>query len=140
MNSQNYTIAYPEFWRPVKHHGYYGFTPLKRYANIFENLVSIFQYRLNEKQEFKEFVDNQINKANEVHDIISQEILNVNNNLGNVYIHKYESHSNGRTYKNYVMYFEHNGEYYNCNYSSLRHKYHKYYEDAISIFQSIKFK
>ena len=91
INTQNFIVVKPDNWRPVKHHGYVGYTPLKKGANFFNNLVSIFQFQLNEKPEFKEFSMNQIRKSNEVLNITTQEILEEKNRFGDTYIHKSES-------------------------------------------------
>ncbi|WP_299892464.1 hypothetical protein [uncultured Lacinutrix sp.] len=140
INSQNFTINKPNSWRPVKHHEYVGYTPLKESDNFFNNLVSIFQYELKEKSSFNNFVQKQIEQTNKALTIISQEILTDKNQLGDVYIHKLESTWNGNSYKKYTVYFEQNGEYYNYNYSSLKHSYEKHFEEAISILKSIEFK
>ena len=140
INSQNFIVVKPNNWRPVKHHGYVGYTPLKKGANFFNNLVSVFQFQLKEKPDFKEFSMNQIRKSNEVLNIITQEILEEKNRFGGTYIHTSESTWNGVNYKKYTMYFEHNGEHYYYNYSSLKHNYAKHFKEAMSILNSIEFK
>ena len=140
IKAQNFTLIKPNNWRAIKHHRYVGYTPLKKGSNFFNNLVSIFQFELEEKPSLKIFFKNQIKKSNEVLNITSQEILEEKNRLGNTFIHKKESSWNGIKYKNYIMYFEHNGEYYSYNYSSLKNDYNKYFKEAISILNSIEFK
>ncbi|WP_435414163.1 hypothetical protein [Polaribacter aestuariivivens] len=140
INSQNFTINKPNSWRPVKYHGYVGYTPLKKSDNFLNNFVYIFQYELKEKASFNNFVQKQIEQTNKVLTIISQEILTDKNQLGDVYIHKLESTFNGKSYKDYTVYFERNGEYYNYKYSSLKYSYEKHFEEAISILKSIEFK
>ena len=140
INAQNFTIIKPNNWRAIKHHGYVGYTPLKKESNFFNNLVSIFQFELEEKPSFKILFKNHIKESNEVLNITSQEILEEKNRLGNTFIHKYESNWNGEKYKKYIMYFEHNGEYYCYSYSSLKNDYNKHFKEAMSILNSIEFK
>jgi len=140
INSQNFTVVKPNNWRPVKEHGSVSYTPIKTGDNIFKNLVSIFQYSLKEKPPFKTFYQDQIKRTNEVIKINHQEITNAKSRFGDSVIHKFESTLGGKAYIRFTIYFERNGEYYNYNYSSFADKYEKYYEAAISIFQSIKFK
>ena len=140
LNSQNFTIVKPNNWRAVKNHGYVGYTPLKKGDNFFNNVVSIFQFKLKDKPEFKMFVQKQIELAEKSLSITSQEILTEKSEFGDIYIFKTESTWSGRTYKKETIYIEYNGEYYNYNYSSLKDNYEKYYDDAFSIFQSIEFK
>ncbi|WP_417291077.1 hypothetical protein [Corallibacter sp.] len=140
INTQNFIVVKPDNWRPVKHHGYVGYTPLKKGANFFNNLVSVFQFKLKEKPDFKEFSMNQIRESNEAMNITTKEILKEKDRFGYTYIHIYESTLNGEIYKNYTKYFEHNGEYYSYNYSSLKHKYNKHLKEAMSMLNSIEFK
>ncbi|WP_181374593.1 hypothetical protein [Polaribacter aquimarinus] len=140
INSQNFTVIKPQNWRAIKHHGYVGYTPFKKGDNFFNNLVSIFQFKLKEKPKFEEFVEDQIKLFEKTLNISSQEILTEKNDFGNIYILNSETTWNGKEYKQKTIYIEHKGEYYYYNYSSLKEYYTKYYDDAISIFQSIKFK
>ena len=140
IKAQSFTVVTPENWRPVKHHGYVGYTPLQKGNNQFNNMVSVFQYQLKEKPSFKEFVQNQTKQNNDALNITTQESFTEENLLGDVYIHKLESTWNGNTYKKYIMYFEYKGEYYNSNYSSLKHSYESHFKEAMSILKSIKFK
>ena len=140
INTQNFIVVKPKNWRPVKHHGYVGYTSLKKGANFFNNLVSVFQFQLKEKPNFKELSMNSIRNSNEVMNITSQEILEEKNRFGNTYIHTSESIWNGVNYKEYTMYFEHNGEYYCYNYSSLKEDYAKHFKEAMSILNNIEFK
>lgn len=142
INSQNFVVVKPNNWRPIKHHGYVGYTPLEKGTNFFNNLVSIFQYQLKEKpSSLKEFSIIQIKKTNKVRNITSQEALLVENSqLGDVYTPETESKWNGKSYKRYSVYFEHNGEYYNYNYSSLKNIYDTNFKEAMAILLSIEFK
>ncbi|MDO6600305.1 hypothetical protein [Tenacibaculum sp. 1_MG-2023] len=140
INSQNFTIIKPSNWRSVKHHGYVGYTPLKNGTNFYNNVVSVFQFQLKDKPEFKKIVFDQIKKSNEVLNPTSQVVLIENNHFGEAYVHKYESTWNGIKYKKYVMNFQYKGEYYNYTYSSILEKYDKHFKEAISILNSIKFK
>lgn len=140
INAQKFTVIKPNNWRAIKHHGYVGYTPLKKVDNFFNNIVSVFQYQLKEKSDFKEFVESQINLANKAMKITSQEVLAEEGQFDDVYIHKFKSTWNGENYKVFTIYFDYNGDFYYYNYSSLEHNYDKYYDDAISIYQSIEFK
>ncbi len=142
INSQNFVVVKPNNWRPIKHHGYVGYTPLENGTNFFNNLVSIFQYQLKEKpSSLKEFSISQIKKTNKVRNITSQEALLVENSqLGDVYTLETESKWNGKSYKRYSVYFEHNGKYYNYNYSSLKNIYDTNFKEAMAILLSIEFK
>jgi len=83
----------------------------------------------------------QINKTNEVLNIVSQEaLLVVGSQLGDVYTHETESNWNGENNKRYTVYFEHNGEYYNYNYSSHKNIYDTHFKEAMAMLLSIEFK
>lgn len=140
INSQVFSVNKPSSWRAVKHHGYVGYTPLKNGTNFYNNIVSIFQFQLKDKIDFKTLALNQIKRTNESLNITSQDVLIENNRFGETYIHKYESTWNGVKYKKYVMNFQYKGEYYNYTYSSIAEKYDEHYKEAISILNSIKFK
>jgi len=140
INSQKFTVVKPNNWRAVKNHGYVSYTPLKKGENFYENMVSVFQFQLKEKPAFREFVQNQIKQANKNQRITSQELLTENSKFGNIYILKTESIWNRKNYKKQTIYTEYNGKYYYYVYSSLKSKYKKHYNDAISIYQSIEFK
>ena len=133
INDQNFTVVTPDYWRPVKHHGYVGYTPIKKGNNHFNNMVSIFQYQLKDKPGFKEFAFGQMKKNN----YNWQEVQLAENSQFDA-AYAYISESEG--YKNYIVYFEHNGEYFNYNYSSLKPDYESHFEEAMSILKSIKFK
>jgi hypothetical protein len=80
INSQFFLVVKPNNWRPIKHHDYVGYTTLKKGANFFNNLISIFQYQLKEKpSSLKEFSLSQIKETNKVLNITSQEALLVEN-------------------------------------------------------------
>lgn len=141
INSQNFVVVKPNNWRPIKHHGYVGYTPLKKGDNFFNNLVSIFQYQLKEKpSSLKELSLSQIKETNKILHITSQKALFVENSqLGDVYTLETESKWNGKNYKRYTVYFEHNREYYNYNYSSLKNNYDSNFKEAMAILLSIEF-
>lgn len=142
IKSQNFIVVKPANWRPIKHHGYVGYTSIKKGDNFFNNLVSIFQYKLKEKpSSLKEFSLNQIKETNKTLNITSQKALLVENSqLGDVYTHEIDHRWSGITYKKYTVYFEHNGEYYNYNYSSLKNNYDSNFKEAMAILLSIEFK
>ncbi len=133
INAQNFTVDTPDNWRPVKHHGYVGYTPIKKGNNHFDNMVSVFQFQLKKKPSFKKFA-----LARKKDNYYSSQDFQLveNSKFGDTYIYITES----RSYKEYKVYFEHNGEYYNYNYSSLKASYESHYEEAMSILKSIKFK
>ncbi len=139
IDAQNFTVTKPEGWRAVKDHGYVSYTPIK--GRYFHNAkVSVFPFQLKEKLDFKQFVQNQIDRAHAALKIVSEEKGTDKTQLGEVYIHKYESTWNDKTYKKYVVYFQQNGAYYHYNYSSLKENYETYFDEAISILKSFKLK
>lgn len=147
MKSKPYIIDYPEGWRVVPHHGYYGFTPLSPVENFFENLTSFFEYNLMEKTSFEEFVLAQIESTNVAFkeygsSIIAQKTIKEDSRFGVLYIHEFEyiSSMEDIKHKRHVRFFEQNGEYYNYTYMSMIEHYEQYYEDAIALFESIQFK
>ncbi len=140
--SQNFTINKPDNWRPFIDHGFISYTPLKKGDNMFNNSVSIFKYSLkNKPSSLKKFSLSQINQTNNVLNIKSQEAETIEGSqLGDIYVHKFESIWNDIKYKKYEVYFEHEGEYYSYTYSSIIDEYNNHYEEAMSILLSIKFK
>ena len=140
INKQNFTIEAPNEWRPVKHHGYVGYTPLNKGDNIYDNLTSVFEYKSIENPKFQEFVQSQIEKTNGALTIISQDIKNDKNHLGDIYIHKFESTWNGKVSKRHTVYFQQKGKYYYFSYASTKPKYEKYFDGAMSILKSFRLK
>ncbi|GFD92340.1 hypothetical protein KUL156_61270 [Alteromonas sp. KUL156] len=138
INNQNFTIVKPNNWRPIKHHDYVGYTPLKKGENHFNNLVSIFQYQLKEKPSTLSELFSLIQKK-ETNTPLEIRLVK-NSQLGDIYTVITESNWNGQNYKRYSVYFEHNKEYYNYNYSSLKNIYDINLKEAMAILQSIKFK
>lgn len=136
ISSQNFTVDVPEHWRPFYHHNHVGYTPLKPKENPFTCLVSIFEYSSTEGMTLKELFEKSVQSSNKVLNILSQEALMENNHLGDVYIHKYETYLE----KWYVVYFKHDGKYYNYSYSASPQLYGAYFEEAMAILNSIKFK
>ncbi|CAL2056523.1 hypothetical protein [Tenacibaculum sp. 190524A05c] len=140
IKSQNFTIVKPNTWRPVKHHGYVGYTPLNKESKYYNNLVSIFQFKLKEKPNFKEFSMKSAKEVKKYKKVSSEEILEEQNKLGNTLVHSYESIHNGMNYKHYTVYFENNEDFYFYTYSSLKEDYEKYFKEAMSILNSVRFK
>lgn len=138
--AQNFSVIKPEKWRAFEDHGYVSYTPLHKNDNPFQNSVSVFQYQLKNKIAFKELVQNIINETNRSRTVITQESYLEQNRLGLVYIHELESTFQGDVHKEFSMYFEHSGNYYNYNYSSLKQLYNRNYNDAMAILESIEFR
>ncbi|OBX21209.1 hypothetical protein BAA08_13605 [Bizionia sp. APA-3] len=139
INTQNFTVIKPEKWHAFKSHGYVSYTPLSMDDNPFQNSVSVFQFQLTNDQSFEEFVQVRINETNNSRTIIKQESYSEKNRLGTIYIHNLESTFQGHINKEFSVYFQHNGNYYNYNYSSLKNLYKKHHDDAMAILESIAF-
>ena len=140
INNQAFTVSAPKDWRAVKHHGYVGYTPLLEGDNFFHTLVSVFEYKPQGQSDFKTFVQERFAETNAGINLLNQDIKTEDTHLGPVYIHTTTSSFNQKTYKRYTVYFEHDGAFYNYNYSALKTAYDNYYDDAISILNSIAFK
>ena len=140
INAQNFIVKKPDNWRAVKHHGYVGYTPVKKGSNHFNTLASLFKFEFKEKPVFKEFVLKRIQQTNSSSDIVSQDVSYYEGHYGDIYIHKLESVWSGNYYKKHIVYFERNGEFYYFKYSALKKSYDEYYKEAISILESITFK
>ncbi|MEM5540015.1 hypothetical protein [Olleya sp. AS48] len=135
--NQNFTITKPKDWFEVFHHGYVGYTPIQPNDNHFKTIVSVFQHNLNTKAlPFNTFVDNQIKQYKDVVSIYNASLKEVNNHLGTVYIHEFET----ETHQVIVMYFQNNGHYYQYKYSALDKSFKKHLNSALLILDSISFK
>ncbi|WP_417194978.1 hypothetical protein [Bizionia sp.] len=139
INSQNFTVVKPVKWHAFKNHGYVSYTPLSIDENPFQNSVSVFQFLETNDHSFEEFVQTRINETNNSRTIIKQESYSELTQLGTIYIHNLESTFQGHINKEFSVYFEHNGNYYNYNYYSRKNLYKKHLDDAMSILKSIAF-
>lgn len=138
---ENFTFIKPANWRAVENHGYISYSPIHGNNNFFNSAVSVFKYKLKVKpKNFNEFVRKQIEESNRKLNIISQDLLMDKNHLGDVYIYKTKTTWLTRTYKRYTVFFQKDGEFYNFNYSSLNSNHERYYKEAMSILESIRFK
>jgi hypothetical protein len=139
-NAQNFTVNNPYEWKPIIFHGHVGYTPIKKVDSLKNPFVSVFQYNLINKPNFKEFVRKQFEKTNGVLSIITQDFGTGQNELGEIYLHTFESTWNKNIIKTHNIYFEQNEEYYCFSYSSLKASYDKYFNDANAMLKSFKLK
>ena len=134
---QNYSIIKPNSWRALMSHGYANYSPLPKEQNYYYNTTYIISYRLRDKPlSLENFVKQSVGSAKIALSFISEEIIA---NVDGIFTHEGEFAWNGNIYKQMVIYFEHENEYYSFTYSSLKEYYDMYLNDAMSIYNSITF-
>ena len=137
ISLQDFTITKSDKWKPFKNHGI-CYTPLKVTDDKYDNFMWIDKISQKGKQlSLKEFAVESMSRYSKLQKITSQEAFSIEESqLGDVYVHKFET----RSHKKYQVYFEHNSNYYKYFYSSKKKLYDVYFDEAMSILLSIKFK
>ena len=137
ISLQDFTITKSDKWKPFKNHGI-CYTPLKVTDEKYDNFMLIYKISQKGKQlSLKEYAIESMSGHITLQKITSQEAFSIEESeLGDVYVHKFET----RSHKKYLVYFEHNGNYYKYFYSSKKKLYDVYFDEAMSILLSIKFK
>lgn len=138
INSQDYIITLPRYWRAVFSHGYMNYTPNKIGENYHNNKVYILGYKPNESLTLNKFVKKEIKKEKRMYNISSQIILNEQSRFGEIFIHKYKRYNGLYIYKE--IFFQHGSKFYKFKYSSESSLFKIYLNDANTIFKSLKFK
>jgi len=138
INSQDYIITLPSYWRAIFSHGYMNYTPTKIGENFHNNKVYILSPKLNESLTLKKFVKKHTKKENRKENISSQTMVKEQSRFGEIYIHNYKKYNGLYKYKE--IFLQHDGKFYMFKYSSESSLFKIYLNDVNSIFKSLKFK